>query len=174
VAPAEHSGLADHSADLVVAAQAAHWFNLPAFWHEVARIARPAGLAALVSYGSITVSPELDRLLRRFHDETLRDFWPAERWLVTRGYRDILFPLDEIALPPVSMTLDWTFGQMLAYLGTWSGVKAADRALGTSVLAEIAPKLESAWGDPQTRRTISWPLAIRAGRVDAAAIAANT
>ncbi len=173
-APAEHSGLADHSADLVVAAQAAHWFDLALFWREVARVGRPGGLTALVSYGSITVSPDLDPLLRRFHDETLRDYWPPERWLVTGGYRDILFPLAQIALPPVAMTLDWTFGQMLAYLGTWSGVKAADRALGTSVLAEIAPSLEPAWGDPQTRRTISWPLAIRAGRIDPAAIAANT
>ncbi len=174
VAPAERSGLDDQSVDLVVAAQAAHWFDLPAFWREVARVARPGALAALVSYGSITVSPNLDPLLRHFHDETLRDYWPAERWLVTNGYRDVLFPLDEIALPEIAMTLDWTFGQMLAYLATWSGVKAADRALGTSVLAGIAPALERAWGDPQTRRTISWPLSIRAGRVDVAAIVANT
>lgn len=173
-APAERSGLADGAADLIVAAQAAHWFDLPAFWREVARVARPGALAALVSYGSITVSAALDPLLRHFHDDTLRHYWPAERWLVTRGYRDILFPLRDIDLPPVAMTLDWTFGQMLAYLGTWSGVKAADRALGTSVLAEIAPKLEAAWGDPAARRTISWPLSIRAGRVDPTAIAANT
>lgn len=173
-APAEHSGLPDHTADLVVAAQAAHWFDLPAFWREVARIAKPGGLVALVSYGSITVSPALDPLLRRFHDETLRDYWPAERWLVTGGYRDILFPLPEITLEPVAMTLDWTFGQMLAYLATWSGVKAADRALGTSVLAEVTPGLAAAWGDTEARRTISWPLSVRAARVDPAAIAANT
>ncbi len=173
-APAEHSGLPAHSTDLVVAAQAAHWFDLPAFWREVARIARPGGLAALVSYGSIAVSADLDPLLRQFHDETLKDYWPAERWLVTGGYRDILFPLAELDLPPVAMTLDWTFGQMLAYLGTWSGVKAADKALGTSVLAEIAPRLGERWGDLDARRTISWPLSIRAGIVDASAIAANT
>ncbi|WP_458865198.1 hypothetical protein, partial [Enterococcus faecium] len=85
----------------------------------------------------------------------------------------ILFPLAEIELPKVAMTLDWTFGQMLAYLATWSGVRAADRALGTSVLAGIAPQLERAWCDPHARQTICWPLSIRAGRIDPAAILAN-
>jgi ubiquinone/menaquinone biosynthesis C-methylase UbiE len=34
VATAEASGLPDASVDLVVAAQAAHWFDLPAFYRE--------------------------------------------------------------------------------------------------------------------------------------------
>ena len=35
------SGLADACCDLVTAAQAAHWFDLPAFYVEVARVTRP-------------------------------------------------------------------------------------------------------------------------------------
>ena len=61
VAPAEASGLGDASADLVVAAQAAHWFDLPAFYAEARRVARPHGVVALVTYGII----EMERAGRR-------------------------------------------------------------------------------------------------------------
>lgn len=37
-AAAEHSGLPDHSADLVTVAQAIHWFNFDAFYAEVRRV----------------------------------------------------------------------------------------------------------------------------------------
>ncbi|HEY1906332.1 MAG TPA: class I SAM-dependent methyltransferase, partial [Myxococcaceae bacterium] len=43
VAPAEHSGLPDGSVDCAVAAQAAHWFDLDAYYREVRRVARPGG-----------------------------------------------------------------------------------------------------------------------------------
>jgi len=45
---AEATGLADSSVDLVVAAQAFHWFNAPASRREFARILRPGGPIALV------------------------------------------------------------------------------------------------------------------------------
>jgi len=45
-ATAEATGLADGSADLVLAAQAAHWFDRPKYYAEVARILRPGGLIA--------------------------------------------------------------------------------------------------------------------------------
>jgi ubiquinone/menaquinone biosynthesis C-methylase UbiE len=54
VAPAERSGLPDASADLVVAAQAAHWFDQPAFYAEARRVGRPGAILALVTYGVMT------------------------------------------------------------------------------------------------------------------------
>src|SRR5207249_7256547 len=44
-APAEASGLADGIADLAVAAQAAHWFDLPDYYAEVRRVAPPRARA---------------------------------------------------------------------------------------------------------------------------------
>jgi len=43
VAPAEASGLADRSVDLVTVAQAAHWFDLPRFYAEVTRVLKRGG-----------------------------------------------------------------------------------------------------------------------------------
>ena len=41
----------DASVDLVLVAQAAHWFDLPAFYAEVARVLRPGGVLAVWSSG---------------------------------------------------------------------------------------------------------------------------
>ncbi|KAI0444138.1 methyltransferase [Xylaria telfairii] len=37
------SGIADGSVDLLIAATAAHWFNLPAFWARAAQVLKPGG-----------------------------------------------------------------------------------------------------------------------------------
>lgn len=50
-APAEQLPLRDNCAALITAAQAAHWFNLPAFYQEARRVAAPRGILALISYG---------------------------------------------------------------------------------------------------------------------------
>ena len=47
-ASAEHTGLADHSIDLVTAAQAFHWFNNEATRMEFGRILKPGGKLALI------------------------------------------------------------------------------------------------------------------------------
>jgi len=47
VATAENGGLADKSVDLITVAQAAHWFNLPAFYAEAKRIAKPSAVLAV-------------------------------------------------------------------------------------------------------------------------------
>jgi SAM-dependent methyltransferase len=47
-ARAESTGLEGASADLVVAFQAFHWFERPAVLHEIERILRPDGRAAVV------------------------------------------------------------------------------------------------------------------------------
>src|SRR5690606_22222870 len=49
-APAERLPLPDRCASLISAAQAAHWFDLPAFYAQVRRIAKPGAVVALISY----------------------------------------------------------------------------------------------------------------------------
>src|SRR5436309_12421226 len=46
VAPAESSGLAPESADLVTVGQALHWFDRPLFYAEARRVLRPGGVVA--------------------------------------------------------------------------------------------------------------------------------
>lgn len=165
VAPAERTDLADGSADLVTAAQAAHWFDLPAFWREARRVVRPGGLVAALGYRLMRFDDEpLDRLIRQFHDETLAAHWTPERRLIMEGYARLDFPFAELPAPALDMTVAWNFPELLRYLATWSAVKAAERAAGASPLPAFAAQLAGPWGDPASRRTIRWPIFIRAGR----------
>lgn len=50
-APAENLPVPKRRAGLITAAQAAHWFDRPAFYNEVRRIAVDDAVLALVSYG---------------------------------------------------------------------------------------------------------------------------
>ncbi|MFN3586060.1 MAG: class I SAM-dependent methyltransferase [Moraxellaceae bacterium] len=164
VAPAEASGLPEGSADLILVAQAAHWFDLPAFYAEAARVLRPGGVLALLTYSGVRIDDALDPLLRTYHQETMGPWWPAERAHVENGYRDLPFPWPELDFPPQEMTADWTLPQLLGYLGTWSSTSRCRAATGADPLLPLAAALAPHWGDPEQRRTVRWPLPIRIGR----------
>lgn len=108
VAPAERSGLDDGGVDLITAAQAAHWFDLPAFYAEVRRIARPGAVIALVSYPLPRIADEpADAVLRHFYGEMLKAYWPPERVHVERGYADLPFPFEPVAAPALAIVRTW-------------------------------------------------------------------
>ncbi|KHL04976.1 class I SAM-dependent methyltransferase [Sinomonas humi] len=67
VGTAESTGLPDASADLVVAAQAWHWFDAGAATREVVRLLAPGGCAALVWNQLDTSVPWVHRLSRIMH-----------------------------------------------------------------------------------------------------------
>jgi len=165
VAPAEASGLPDRSVDCAVAAQAAHWFDLDAYYREVRRVARPGGLVALVTYAVMEVEPEVERLVERFYWETLDGHWPPERRLVEEGYRSLPFPFEPLEAPPLALEHRWDAGQLLGYVGTWSAVQSLRRAGRGDELERFGEALRAAWGDPAAARLIRWPLSLRLGRV---------
>jgi len=161
----DESGLAANSADLAVAAQAAHWFDLPAYYAEVRRVARPGAAAALVGYGLTRVGARFDELVERLYSEILGAYWPPQRALVDAAYATMAFPFVEIQAPPMQMEAAWDFGEMIGYLNTWSAADAYLKREGRSAVAELEPALAAAWGDPASRRRVTWPLFVRAGRV---------
>lgn len=67
VAPAEATGLPTASADLVVAAQAWHWFDPVAATHEAVRLLAPGGRVGLVWNQLDTSVPWVHRLSRIMH-----------------------------------------------------------------------------------------------------------
>ena len=165
VAPAEASGLPDASVDCAVAAQAAHWFDLDAYYREVRRVARPGGLVALVTYAVMEVDPELERLVERFYWETLDGHWPPERRLVEEGYRSLPFPFERVEAPALALEHRWSADQLLGYVGTWSAVQSLRRAGRGAELDRFGDALREAWGDSAEARLIRWPLSLRLGRV---------
>lgn len=164
VASAEASGLPDASVDLLTAAQAAHWFDLPAFFAETRRLLRPGGVVALISYAGMEHRGPIEPIVERFRLETLKDYWPPERAMVENGYADIALPFTPIAAPDFAIELSWPLAAMIGYLDTWSAVRGMEARIGRGPFDDVAVELAAAWGDPDEHRTIRWPLTILAGR----------
>lgn len=164
-APAEASGIDAGSVDLVTAAQAAHWFDLPRFYDEVRRVARgPDSVIALISYAWHSVAPAIDEVVAPFALGTLTPFWPKERKAVEDGYASLDFPFARLEVPPLELAADWDCDAMLAYIRTWSAVAAFLRAGHDAELQAFEADVRRAWGAIGVRR-VTWPLTVIAGRV---------
>lgn len=166
VAPAEATGLPSASQDLVIVAQALHWFDLDRFYPEVRRVAREDAVFAAFSYGLMTVGQRVDEVIGHLYREVLGDYWPPERRHVDEGYKTLPFPFRELTPPPFSMTAAWRLDHLVGYLATWSAVKEFKTKMGEDPLAAMEAELRDAWGDPEETKPIAWPLVIRAGRIN--------
>jgi SAM-dependent methyltransferase len=164
VAPAEASGLPDHSLSLVTVAQALHWFDLPAFYTEVRRVAKPEAVLACWCYGRCTVSLAVDAATERLYNGILGDaYWPPERKHVENGYRDLAFPFTQITPPAHHLSMDWTLEAYVGYLRSWSATQAYIRKNGEDPVALVGEELMAAWGDRAASRPVQWPLTLLAG-----------
>ena len=169
VATAEQSGLPDQSVALVTVAQALHWFDLERFYAEVRRVLRPEGVLAVWAYGINEVEGDaVNRLVRDYYSNIVGPYWPPERRLVEEGYRTISFPFAEITPPAFQMEASWTLEQLLGYFSTWSATSRFKKSTGQDPLPPLAAKLSEVWGDAELPRRVTWPLAVRLGRVTAA------
>lgn len=164
---AEATGADDGSVDLLVAAQAFHWFRPEPFYAEVRRVLRPRGCLALWCYGLAHITPELDAAVFALYEGLLGRYWEPERRLVEGGYATADVPFTELAAPAFSMSLDWTLEHLLGYLGTWSALRRYQKEHGQAAddaLQAAFRDIARAWGD-RPSRAVAWPLSLRAFRV---------
>lgn len=158
--PAEECSLPDDSCDLVLVAQALHWFDLDRFYSEVGRVLRPGGLLAAIGYGWFFVEPVVDEIVGRTLLKPLEPEWKPGNWLLIDGYRTIDFPGEEVRLTPCAVHLAWTREQLEAYVSSWSAVQKLGPASVTSAFEE----LRSTWPDNQQRH-VFMPVVSRAARL---------
>ncbi len=163
VEPAEQCSLSDHCADLVTVAQALHWFEHARFYAEVRRVLGPGGLLAVWTYERSSVVPAVDAVFGRLY-RALDAYWPPERRHVEAGYATLPFPFETIATPAFELICDWTLGQYLAYLRSWSASQRFQKATGNDAVAAIEPDMRAAWGDPAQVRTVRWPMTVKLGQ----------
>ena len=165
-AAAERLPLPDGSVSLVAAAQAAHWFDLPAFYEEVRRVCVPGGVLALISYGVPRLETGLNERFIHFYREEIGPFWPPERKLVDEGYAGIGFPFPEFSAPTMSIDLQWSLSELLGYISTWSAVRRAREEGRREILLNFAKEMEKLWGDDDERRSVEWPVNMRIGKLE--------
>ncbi len=159
-AQAERSPLKTDSVDLVLVAQALHWFDFAAFFAEVDRALRPGAVFAAVTYNLLTVAPEIDAIVHELYYDLLNGCWDAERRHVEEGYRTIPLPYEPIpgAGSGHSLQAQWGLDHFLGYLRTWSGVKQYQHRYAKDPVALVEPALRAAWLDGE--RAVNWPLTV--------------
>lgn len=166
VAPAETSGLPDHSADLVTVAQALHWFDLPKFYTEVRRVLKPGGVIAVWGYNRLIIGhPESQRLIDHFYEETIGTYWPAERVHVENDYLHLPFPFSRIITPRFSLHKEWPREHLTGYLRSWSAVGRFKAANGYDPVDALEKEINRHWPEGKSY-WIEWPLFMHVGRAD--------
>jgi hypothetical protein len=169
VCAAERTPFHDATFDLVAVAQALHWLDLDGFWPEVVRVARPGALFAAWGYDGLESTSEVDRLVMGPFLEIVAPFWAQSNRLLWNGYRseEIRFPFERIEVPSLSLELDWSAAQLLAYVETWSAYKRCllDPIAGARLRAHRAEA--QAILPAGTPLRVRMPLTLVAGRVEA-------
>ena len=70
--------------------------------------------------------------------------------------------------PALDIEVSWSLADLLGYVDTWSAVRGAEKAIGRTPIEAFRAQLTQAWGDPQRRETIRWPLSLRVGALSQA------
>ncbi|MCW3480295.1 class I SAM-dependent methyltransferase [Neisseriaceae bacterium JH1-16] len=159
--PAEQCALPDACVDLITVAQALHWFDLPAFFAEAARVLKPSGALAVWHYPRLKVDGEVGAVFEAYH-ALVSPYWPPERLMVEQGYQSIAWPFPAEPVPTFVLERQWELAALLGYLGSWSSTRRAAEATGTDPVAEFAPRFAAAWGAEATRM-FRWPLQLYLG-----------
>jgi SAM-dependent methyltransferase len=161
-APAENSGIGSETLDLIMVAQALHWFDLGRFYAEVRHVLKNNGVFAASAYNLLHIEPAIDEVVNRYYHEVVGPFWPPERRLVEQ-FADLCFPFYEIDPPKFEMTASWDLDHLVGYLRTWSSTQRFIAAKNSDPLEQIMHELRVAWADPQQKRKVTWPLILRVG-----------
>lgn len=166
IASAEKSGLTDNSVDLISVAQAAHWFDIKAFYSECRRVSKPQGVIAIWCYELFSISNHIDAVIYQLYEEVLGDYWPPERKLVESGYRDLAFPFKAIPAPKFNMQIEWDLSQTVGYLRSWSASQKYQQQNQHDPVELIANQLAAEWEDSTQTKKVSWPLSLKLGYIN--------
>ena len=162
VAPAENSAIESQTIDLIMVAQALHWFDLDRFYAEALRVLKPDGVLAASAYNLLHIETAIDEVVNRYYYEVVGPFWPPERRLVEQ-FDDLPFPFQKIDPPKFEMTASWDLDHLVGYLRTWSSTQRFIAAKASDPLEVITDDLRKKWGKPEQMRSVTWPLIVRIG-----------
>lgn len=166
VAPAEKSGLAPDSMDLVAVAAAIHWFDLPRFYEEARRVICSGGTLAAWTYHVAHVGPPLDKVLRPFYEDVVGPHFAPGARMVDARYEGLSLPREPLKAPSFSVSVRWNTEQCLRFIRTWSGVQSYIAAAKKDPVLEVEAAVREALGGGDSPVELTWPLYIRAARLE--------
>jgi len=165
VSSAESAQFGDNSFDMIMVAQALHWFNLDRFHQEAQRVLKPNGILAIFGYAYFQIDPDIDAVITDHLFAPIDRFWAPENRLLMSGYRDMAIPFHELPIQrEFTMNVEWTLPQLLEYFRTWSAVKRFVAQEGNDPVSELEPKIKPLWKESDTVKRVKMPLFLRASR----------
>lgn len=123
----------DSSLDCITSAQAAHWFDLPAFYAQVDRVLKPkGGVLAIWCYGMprFAQHPELQRAVNHdLYETVLGPYWDERRRIVEHLYKDLEtidklykdYKTERIQDETLNIERNVSGSEIIGYLRSWSG-----------------------------------------------------
>jgi ubiquinone/menaquinone biosynthesis C-methylase UbiE len=164
VEAAEKTSFPDKAFDLIIVAQAIHWFIFDEFYKEVKRTIKPEGILVVIGYGLIQIDDSIDKIISEFYHNILGSYWDKERKYIEENYQTIPFPFEEIRTPDFENIFEWNFEQLIGYLETWSAVQHYKKKTGKNAIDNVYKDLEQEW-KIMTIRKIKFPILLRIGKV---------
>lgn len=161
---AEQTALITNSVDLITVAQAIHWFDIPAFYNEVMRVAKQDAVIAVWTYILLRVSPEINKIIDHLYYDIIYKYWDKERKLVDAEYTTIPFPFQEIKVPSFQIIQLWNRDQFIGYLNTWSGLQHFIKKENRNPIDIIRENIFKAWAADEVKE-VHFPLRIRLGKI---------
>ena len=163
--PAENTNYKNNAFDLIVIAQAIHWFDFEKFYQEAKRTAKENAIIAVIGYGRITISKEIDEIISNFYTQIIGPFWDKERKYIDENYATIPFPFQEIEAPKFENKHLWNFNHLIGYLNTWSAVKHFKTKNGFNPIDKLRLELEKHWHNNEEKE-ITFPILLRLGFIN--------
>ncbi|CAH2064170.1 unnamed protein product, partial [Thlaspi arvense] len=143
----------ENSMDLIVAAQAVHFFDLTTFYNVAKRVLRKdGGLIAVWVYNDIIISPEIDPIMKRLVDSTLPFRTPIMN-LAFDSYKTLPFPFESIGMgsegKPITLDIPHKLSLkgFIGFLRSWQPAMKAKEHGVELVDEDLITKFEEAWGD---------------------------
>lgn len=161
---AESVGYTDQQFDLIVVAQAIHWFDFEKFYKEVFRTAKAGAFIVVTGYGNLKINQQIDQVIHFLYENILGTYWDPARIYVDEEYQTIPFPFEDQVVPKLSNNFTWTLSHLMGYLHTWSAVRHYHTKNGNNPLALIEQDLKDAWGEQESRE-VQFPLVLRVGKI---------
>jgi hypothetical protein len=161
----EETDFKSGSFDLITIAQAIHWFDFEKFYQEVNRVAKTNALVAAWGYGLLHIHPLLDPIIEEFYSEQIGQYWDSERKYIDEAYQTIPFPFREIDTPDFFIEVAWSLEKLEGYFNTWSSVQKYIDKQGQNPVTDVIKKLQPLWQPIEAKKTIRFPVFMRAGRV---------
>lgn len=165
IQPAEQTSFEDHQFDLIVIAQAIHWFDFEKFYAEARRVAKEDAFIFVIGYGRPAISPQIDAVITAFYTDVIGKYWDKERRYIDEHYQTIPFPFKTEIKPPLfENKLQWDFEHVIGYLNTWSAVKHFIKQNGFNPVDALQTEIHRHWDNVPTRE-VKFPLLMRAANM---------